>query len=76
MREGRWKLVAKHKGAWELYDIEADRTESRDLAAADPARVRAMATAWDAWAARVGVEPWAHDIPEGSGSSPTGKKKA
>jgi hypothetical protein len=35
-----------------------------------------MAAAWDAWAARVGVEPWAHDIPEGSGSSPTGKKKS
>ncbi|MFM9031268.1 MAG: hypothetical protein ACKOTF_11445, partial [Opitutaceae bacterium] len=76
MREGRWTIVSKHKGAWELYDIEADRTESRDLAAKEPARVKAMAAAWDVWAARVGVEPWAHDIPEGSGSSPTGKKKS
>lgn len=76
MREGRWKLVSKHKGPWELYDIDADRTESRDLAAKEPARVKTMAAAWDAWAARVGVEPWAHDIPEGSGSSPTGKKKS
>jgi arylsulfatase len=76
MREGRWKLVSKHKGPWELYDIDADRIESRDLASKEPARVKTMAAAWDAWAARVGVEPWAHDIPEGSGSSPTGKKKS
>jgi arylsulfatase len=75
MRLGPWKLVSKHQGAWELYDIDADRTEQRDLAAAQPERVRAMAAQWQAWADRVGVEPWAHAIPEGSGASPTGKKK-
>jgi arylsulfatase A-like enzyme len=75
MRLGPWKLVAKHKGAWELYNIEADRTELRNLAAAQPERVRTMAAQWQAWADRVGVEPWTHDIAEGSGASPTGKKK-
>jgi arylsulfatase len=55
MRDGPWKLVRKHPGDWELYDMEADRTELHDLAAREPARVAAMAKAWDAWAARCGV---------------------
>lgn len=75
MRLGPWKLVGKHKQAWELYHIDTDRTEQRDLAAAQPERVKAMAAQWQAWADRVGVVPWTHDIPEGSGASPTGKKK-
>ncbi len=75
MRLGTWKLVAKHGGAWELYDIDRDRTEARNLAAAQPERVRAMAAQWQAWADRVGVMPWTYDIPEGSGTSPTAKKK-
>ncbi|MBA4062450.1 MAG: arylsulfatase [Isosphaera sp.] len=58
VRDGRWKLVAKHNHPWELYDLPADRVEGRDLAAAQPGRVKEMAAAWDAWAARVGVRPW------------------
>jgi arylsulfatase len=57
-RRGRWKLVSRHGGGWELYDLAADRTESRDLAAAHPDRARELAAAWDHWAARCGVEPW------------------
>lgn len=74
-REGRWKLVAKHQGAWELYDLAADRSELHDLARAQPARVAAMAAAWQRWADRVGVEPWTYDIGEGSGASPTTRIK-
>ena len=55
MRDGRWKLVRKYPGEWELYDMEADRTELHDLATQHPERVRAMATQYDAWAARCGV---------------------
>jgi arylsulfatase len=56
MREGRWKLVAGRGGApWELYDMAADRTELNDLAAAEPERTARMASAWQAWADRVGV---------------------
>jgi arylsulfatase A-like enzyme len=58
IREGQWKLVSKHPGGWELYDMDADRTEMCDLAAKQPERVRQMAALWDAWAARVGVQPW------------------
>ena len=40
---------------WELYDIDADRSEQHDLAAAQPERVREMSAKWDAYAARANV---------------------
>jgi arylsulfatase len=57
-RQGRWKAVALHGRAWELYDLEADPAELRDLAAAEPERVRALGELYGDWARRAGVEPW------------------
>jgi len=60
VRRGRWKLVRKHVRKWELYDIEADRTELRDVAGADEAMeilVAELAEAYGAWADRCGVIP-------------------
>jgi arylsulfatase A-like enzyme len=57
VRVGKWKLVRKYPGAWELYDMELDRTELNDLAAKHPARVSEMKAQYDAWAARCGVIP-------------------
>ena len=36
IRDGKWKLVMKFKGPWELYDMEADRTEQHDLITKEP----------------------------------------
>ena len=62
MRDGRWKIVSTYRKQrpvrWELYDMEADRTELRDLAAEQPERVARMATRWQRWADRVGVRRW------------------
>ncbi|MCL4201978.1 MAG: sulfatase-like hydrolase/transferase [Pirellulaceae bacterium] len=59
VRDGRWKLVAKGPaGAWELYDMVADRTETHDLAAQQPDRVRQMVRQWEDWANRAQVLPW------------------
>ena len=59
LREGKWKIVAKGPaGAWELYDMEADRTESRDLAARYPARIKGMIARWETWATQNDVLPW------------------
>ena len=55
VRIGQWKLVKRYPLDWELYDLEADRTELNDLAAKHPARVAEMAAQYDAWAARCGV---------------------
>ena len=45
VRIGKWKLVRKYPGPWELYDMETDRTEMHDLAAQHPERVRDMTRA-------------------------------
>jgi arylsulfatase len=47
LRQGRWKLVAVNHGAWELYDMESDRSELHNLARKYPGRVRRMAALWD-----------------------------
>ena len=39
--EGKWKLVAEGiKGNWELYDMEADRSETNNLAKQNPGVVK------------------------------------
>jgi arylsulfatase/uncharacterized sulfatase len=52
--QGTFKLVKNlppyGDGRWHLFDIIADPGETRDLAAADPARFTAMQAAWAAWA--------------------------
>jgi arylsulfatase len=58
LRQGSWKLVSRWRGGWELYDLEADRTELRNLAAEQPERVRELATLYEEWAADAGVGPW------------------
>ena len=68
-RAGAWKLVAKADNPWELYNIDQDRAELHDLAAAEPERVKAMAAAWEAWAARAQV------LPVGAWKKPASPKK-
>jgi arylsulfatase A-like enzyme len=57
VRDGKWKLVAKENAPWELYDMEADRTEMHNLAEQYPEVVERLAAAWDRWAARAQVLP-------------------
>ncbi len=65
IRRGTMKLVrAGEAGAWELYDLSADRTEQHDLAEARPAEVEALAAAWQTWAEQV------HAIPSPERKSP------
>lgn len=46
LRQGKWKLVSAKLGRWELYDLEADRTETNDLAQLYPDRVKSMSEEW------------------------------
>ena len=56
VREGRWKLVwDKLVRKWELYDLDANRTETEDLAPRHPERVRSLSERWFYWAGRTGV---------------------
>ena len=59
IRDGQWKLVSKGaQSPWELYDLEADRTEMNDLSAQYPERVRQMEARWMTYAERTDVFPW------------------
>lgn len=62
LREGRWKIVSAYRKdtptKWELYDMETDRTEQNDLASQNPDKLNELVGKWQAWADRVGVQPW------------------
>ena len=51
IREGPWKAIRRNTlkpnpKAWELYDIEADPSEKRNLAKQHPERVQQLEAAW------------------------------
>ncbi len=59
VRRGSWKLVAKgRESAWELYNIEHDRSETNNLAEEQPEMVQELANLWQQWAERANVLPW------------------
>jgi arylsulfatase len=72
IRVGRWKLVSKADPSkprkwdeieelpnelWELYDIEADRSEVNNLVGKYPEKVIQLAEQWMVWAKRTKVIP-------------------
>ena len=58
VRRGRWKLVSKHPGGWELYDMAADRTELDDLSDRHADVAADLAARYEAWAPPRNVLPW------------------
>jgi arylsulfatase len=59
LRDGRWKaVVAGASGAWELYDMEADRTETNDLSEKHPEQLKEMRQRWESMARRYNAIPW------------------
>lgn len=58
LRLGEWKLVSKHPGPWELYNMTEDRTELNDRAASEAKRVQHMSALYDVWARRCEVRDW------------------
>lgn len=67
VRSGKWKLVYKtgeagHRdiplNAWELYEIDEDRTELNNVASKHPEKVAELAEQWRKFAARCHVNPW------------------
>jgi arylsulfatase A-like enzyme len=58
VRDGKWKLVSRFPDGWELYDMEADRTELHDLAHKEKDRVKKMEGMWNDWAKMVGARTW------------------
>jgi len=55
VRKGKWKLVSARGRPWELYDLDADRTELNDLVEDQPKLAKELAALWDQWAKDVGL---------------------
>ncbi|TXK49357.1 arylsulfatase [Pontibacter qinzhouensis] len=55
-REGQWKIVSDYPGyTWELYNLDNDLGETRDLASQHPDIVNSLAAKYFKWAERTGV---------------------
>jgi arylsulfatase len=52
-----WTTYNKHQD-WELYDMQADRTELNNLADVYPEKVKELENIYENWARRCGVQPW------------------
>ena len=73
VRMGKWKLVALRGKPWELYDMEADRTEMNNVASEEPQLVQQMAAMYDRWVRRCKIGPTGRDkIGHGSNKSDSG----
>jgi arylsulfatase len=56
IRMGRWKLIRPvNEETWQLFDLDADGTETTDLAGRYPDRVETMSGRFQAWRQRVGA---------------------
>ncbi|MCA9200576.1 MAG: sulfatase-like hydrolase/transferase, partial [Planctomycetales bacterium] len=62
LRLGKWKITwgkrQPTEPAWELYDLDSDRFEQRNLAEQHPDVLARLAGEWELWARRVGAEPF------------------
>jgi hypothetical protein len=56
--------VRQYEGDWELYDLERDRTELRNLAPRNRRLVGRMVRNYQQWADRTGVLDWKVQLPK------------
>ena len=71
LRMGNWKMVSKtqkqkkftpaDENAWELYDMDEDPSEIKNLALKYPNKVKTMAAIWEKEAQRTMAKPWPWD---------------
>jgi arylsulfatase len=64
VRLGQFKLVRLNDQPWELYDIEADRTELNNLAGRHAPLEAELIAQYSDWAHRVGVMEWNEVLPK------------
>ena len=63
VRKGNWRLTALANGGWQLFDLALDLSETNNVAAEYPDKVRELKSLWNAWAKSVGLNV-AEDISE------------
>jgi arylsulfatase len=75
MRDGKWKMVQKWRGPWELYDMESDRTELHNVISDHPDIASRMQAAWKKWADTAFVDDWPGPDHQNWGDDINRKKK-
>ncbi len=66
VRKGKWKIVSAYPSLqWELYDIENDRGETKDLANQRPDIVNELSADYFKWAELTGVVDYERIKPKG-----------
>ena len=63
VRKGNWRLTALADGGWQLFDLAHDLSETNNVAAEYPEKVREMKGLWNTWAQSVGLSV-PEEIPE------------
>lgn len=58
VRHDKWKIVSNVREPWQLYNLETDRTETKDLAKDYPEILSRMVSDYEDWADKVGVRPY------------------
>lgn len=58
VRNGKWKAVAENNQPWELYNLAADRTETKNMAKSELKLLRTLIELHQQWSAKVGVKDW------------------
>ncbi len=48
IRSGNWKFLRENK-VWQLYDLDVDIGETKDLASSQPEQVKQLSSIWDTW---------------------------
>ncbi|MGC8793874.1 MAG: sulfatase [Bryobacteraceae bacterium] len=58
IRKGNWKMLRLADGVPHLYNLAEDVGESRDLASAQPARLKELTEDWEAWNRQLAPPRW------------------
>lgn len=58
IRQGNWKLVKIHKKEWELYNLEDDPYELRNIKSTYPEKVQILLNEYENWAVEHRVQDW------------------
>ena len=64
IRFENFKLVKQHGFAWELYDMDVDRTELNNLAGSNHPLEQELLKQYEDWAAKTGVLDWEIALPK------------
>jgi arylsulfatase A-like enzyme len=62
IRRGDFKLVRQEQETWQLYNLAEDIGETKDLAAANPAKAKELLAAWEAWNAQLMAPRWGRPV--------------